>query len=457
MSLFVTVAVDTEVIEANPDCTFKATCEDSQVIIHIDTRRQNVRQRLNLPSQTKLHWGKSHEFEVQELSSFLWPIRYRVLTRDGYYVQDGHRVHFTTQANGLNARCGVSDVLMRAAVLLFVVAGIGYRRVAWLMAELFRVEVSKSALHRWVDIIADRLPSSDEIILALNAQKPIGEGHLDELFPVGSHACVLVLKDEYGRILAAEDVKQRDEPTVKKFLERFKALGLNFQAFYIDGCQAYYKAIRAVFGEHIAIQYDYFHILQNVWRHLWKWALRRRRLHQARSEKVATPWYKNKLKWLAKSLWDNRYVLFTADEKLTDEQREKLSEILEADQQVSRLRAFLGGVWHIFEDSTDAQQAHEALEALKALPVDSRDKGAFQSVINFLTRNFETMTAYLRYPGVQRNSLAESGMRLLRRLEKEHDGFRTAKGRSNYLRIYQCVKYLDWHVHRPVRQVPIPA
>ena len=93
-------------------------------------------------------------------------------------------------------------------------------------------------------------------------------------------------------------MKQRDEPTVKKFLERFKALGLNFQAFYIDGCQAYYKAIRAVFGEHIAIQYDYFHILQNVWRHLWKWALRRRRLHQARSEKVATSWYKNKLKWL---------------------------------------------------------------------------------------------------------------------------------------------------------------
>ena len=457
MSLLLTVALRTEVLESNPDCTFTAAQEQGALVIRIDTRRQNVHQRLHLPTRTPLHWGKTHEFEVQELSGLLWPIRYRVVTQDGYYLKDGRRVHFTTQANGLNARCGVSDVMMRAAVLLFVVAGIGYRRVAWLMAELFHVSVSKSALHRWVGIIAESLPNPDDIIRALDAQQPIRAGHLDELFPVGSHSCVLVLKDEHGRILATEDVKQRDETTVKRFLERFKALGLNFQAFYIDGCQAYYNAIRAVFGEHIAIQYDYFHILQNVWRHLWKWALRRRRLHQQRSAKVATPWYKAKLEWLVKSLWDNRYLLFTADANLTEAQRAKLAEILKADQQISRLRAFLGGVWHLFEDSRDAEQAHAALMALKALPVDNRDKRAFQNVIDFLTRNFEWMTAYLRYPGVQRNSLAETGMRLLRRLENEHDGFRTPKGRSRCLRIYQCVKYLGWKVHRPPMQTPVLA
>ena len=85
---------------------------------------------------------------------------------------------------------------MRAGVLLFVVAGIGYRRVSWLLAQLFLVQVSKSALHRWVEAIAQSLPSADEILKALNEQLPIREGNLDELFPRGSQACVLVLKDE---------------------------------------------------------------------------------------------------------------------------------------------------------------------------------------------------------------------------------------------------------------------
>jgi hypothetical protein len=45
--------------------------------------------------------------------------------------------------------------------------------------------------------------------------------------------------------------------------------------------------------------------------------------------------------------------------------------------------------------------------------------------------------------------LAESGMRVRRRLEVEHDGFRTPKGRENCLKIYQAVKYLGWSVHNP--------
>ena len=59
-----------------------------------------------------------------------------------------------------------------------------------------------------------------------------------------------------------------------------KDLGLNLKTFYIDGCKAYYNAIRTVFGPQVAIQYDYFHILQNVWRHLGKWAVARRRRDQ---------------------------------------------------------------------------------------------------------------------------------------------------------------------------------
>jgi len=303
-------------------------------------------------------------------------------------------------------------------------------------------------LHRWVEEIADSLPSAEEILKRLNDQQPITEAHFDELFPRGSDVCVLVLKDEHGRILAAQQVSKRDEQTVTPFLEWMKKVGLEFKAFYIDGCTAYYNAIRSVFGEAVAIQYDYFHILQNVWRHLWKWAVARRRQIKARSQEVSTPWYKKKLEALAKSLWENRYVLFKAEERLSEEEKERLAEIVEAERHVGKLRAFLGGVWRIFEESKDEQQAREALAALKGMAVDRQRPEQFRKVVAFLEEHFEWMTAYLRHEGVKRNSLAESGMRVLRRLEVEHDGFRSEKGRNNCLRIYQAVKYLGWTVHR---------
>lgn len=449
MVMHVSVPVSTEVINANADCRISGAYVDFALVITIDTRGQNVHQRLGLGTKTKLHWGAEHEFLVQEMSGLAWPIRYRIRTRDGYYLnQEGERVHFTTAARGVDSRRAASLVLMRAAVLLVVVAGVGYRRAAWLLKELFHVEISKSALHRWIEELAEALPKGDEMIRALNEQKTITEAHFDEIFPRGTDVCVLVLKDEHGRILATQEVDKRDEASVAPFLQRMKEIGLNLKTFYIDGCKAYYNAIRAVFGEAVVIQYDYFHILQNVWRQLWKWAVARRRQIKASSEASTTPWYKRKLAVLAKSLWEHRYLLFKADERMTQEEQATLAELVEVERHVGKLRAFLDGVWNIFEESADEQEARAALAALKQMPVDREHPEPFRKVIAYLEEHFEWMTAFLRHDGVKRNSLAESGMRVLRRLEIEHDGFRSAKGRDNCLRIYQAVKYLGWSVHQ---------
>jgi hypothetical protein len=59
-----------------------------------------------------------------------------------------------------------------------------------------------------------------------------------------------------------------------------------------------------------------------------------------------------------------------------------------------------------------------------------------QDAIN--EEHFELMITYLKHRDVERNSLAESGMRVLRCLEVEHDGLRTPKGRENGLKIYQA-------------------
>jgi hypothetical protein len=449
MSLQVKVPIRTAVIEANSDCKISGRYEDEALVIRIDTRQQNHHQRLGLRKDTRLYWGKTYEYEAQELSALSWPIRYRVLSREGYYVDgQGKRVYFSTQASGINRRRGVSEVLMRAAVLLLVIAGMGYRRVEWLLGVLFPIAVSKSALQRWVGEVANQLPGAEAMIERLHAQAPITEGHLDELFPRGLHPCVLVMKDEHGRILATQAVDKRDEDSVKPFLQRFKRLGVTFRAFYIDGCQAYFNALRAVFGP-VPIQYDYFHIIQNSWRHLRKWAVAYRRALKQRAQQVKTPWYQKKLEVLAKDLWKHRSTLFKAEQRMSGEERQALLALMETDPKIERFRAFLNGVWHLFEDSQDEAQARAALDALKRQPLDAKRPKPFQKGVRFLENHFTWMTAYLRQEHVQRNSLAESGRRVLRRLEIEHDGFRSNNGREDFLRIYQAIKYLGWSVYDP--------
>jgi hypothetical protein len=220
------------------------------------------------------------------------------------------------------------------------------------------------------------------------------------------------------------------------------------RTFYIDHCQAYVNAIGAVYSE-AKIQFDYFHILQNIWRHIWKEFCTFRRQVVERSKASQTPWYSARLAKLASELWKNRYLLFKSDKRLRAEEKQKLIEIMSADIELSFMRNFLQKVWSIFEGATTEQQARKKLEELKKYAGQTKKESGFSKSINFLEEHFERMITYLKVPGVRRNSLAESGMRVLRRLEESHDGFRSDRGRQNALKIYQAVMYLGWSIHDP--------
>lgn len=446
--MFVQVPVTTEVIEKNADLQPNGKVEENQIIIEFDTRRRDYHKLFNLKRNVKIKWINQRTYEVQELSAFSWPIVYRITTADGYYHSvPGQRVNFTPKVHGLCTKRKVSDVALRLGVFLCIIAGLGSRQASWLMSVLFQLTVSKSSLDRWVDEVADSLPSEDEMVKLLHKQNPITQGHFDEIFPLGTEACVLVLKDEHGRIVAAEEVEKRDEEHVKPFLERLKRLGLNITTFYIDHCQAYFNAIGAVYPQ-AEIQYDYFHILQNIWRKVWGEFRSHRRDLKTRGEAAQTKWYSEKLKNLAAKLWKNRYIFFKADENLTAKEKETMQEVLETQPEMSFLRGFLLKVWAVFEGPTTEAQAQAKLAELKEYAAHHEDDGYTKS-ISFLEEHFKHMMTYLRVPGVQRNSLAESGMRVLRRLERSHDGFRSDTSRQNALKIYQAVMYLGWSIHNP--------
>jgi len=446
--MLVQIPVTTEVIEKNADLQPRGKVEENRIVIEFDTRQRDYHKLFNLKRSVKISWINELTFEAQELSAFSWPIVYRITTATGYYAAEpGQRVYFTPEVAGLSTQRKVSDVLMRLGVFLCIIAGLGARKASWLMSVLFQVTISKSALDRWVDEVADSLPSEDEMVQLLHQQKPITNGHLDEIFPLGTEACVLVLKDEHGRIVAAEEVEKRDEEHTKPFLERLKRLGLDLKVFYIDHWPAYFNAIGAVYPE-AEIQYDYFHILQNIWRKVWDEFRAHRRDLKARGEAAETKRYSEKLKGLATKLWQNRYLFFKADKNLSAKEKETMQEVLQTQPEMSFLRSFLLKVWAIFEGPTTEAEAQAKLAELKE-HVAHHEKDGYTKSVSFLDEHFKNMTTFLRVPGVQRNSLAESGMRVLRRLEREHDGFRSEKSRQNALKIYQAVTYLGWSIHNP--------
>jgi hypothetical protein len=451
----VSVPLKTEVIEAHEDLVTRASFDEEQqcIVVEMDVRRRGWRKLLRLPKGVKVFWADVRTVDIKELSALLWPVIYRLTYGDGWYQdKEEKRQYFALQPhlNGIDLSRQCTTLALRAGVLLAVMAGVGLRTVSWLMQELFHVEVSKSSLDRWIRECAAQLPDAAEMARILHRDKPITEGHFDEIFAKGQRPkrCTMVLRDEHGRIFAAKEVEVRDEAAVKAFLLEVKGWGLVLKVFYVDGYEAYRNAIREVFPEAV-IQYDYFHIIQSIWKKLRHAFVSHRKEVKQRSEQVETVWYKGRLEALAKRLWDKRGLVFKNPDTMTEEENGQLVQLMEEDRFVDTLRGFMLRVWGIFRDSEGKLGACQRLGHLKQHEqVVRHPESAFAKSVEFLEERFEDMIAFLRHPGVKRNSLAETGIRCLRRLERGHDGFRGAEGLDRYLRIYQAVKYCGWSVHR---------
>ncbi len=454
------VEVETEVLRLNEDIFKKAVYVQGRgLILHLDARKRNWQKVLDLPVGTKVCFSRARIVDIKELSSFLKPIFYQLTIFDGHWIdEEGIRHDFGLDAYlpGIDLRRGVTTVTLRAAVLLSVLACVGLRSVVWLMEELFHVEISKSSLGRWIEEAAGHLPDAEGMVKRLIADKPVREAHLDEIFPKGwKKGCVMVIKDEHGRILATHETDERTKKDVKAWLERLKSWGLNFTSFYIDGCIAYRQAIPEVYPQ-ATIQYDYFHIIQNIFRHLRRGmvALRKEIIGEAEAEidEKQEKW----LEGLAKRLWTHRYLLFKHEEKMDEEEQEALLQLMTDADEVSILRGFITKVWGIFGESSDKKDAEKRLKELAERPEVVKGNPYAKSV-NFLKDRFNDMVSFLHVDGMKRNSLAESGIRSLRRLERGHDGFRGTKGRDNYLRLYQAILYCGWCVHRDDGLLTLPT
>jgi len=215
-------------------------------------------------------------------------------------------------------------------------------------------------------------------------------------------------------------------------------------AAFSDDSQSFTEAIKAVCPP-ARFQADHFHTVKNIWGHLKQSLLSSRRQVKARGEETHEKPFMER----AKTLWKLRWSLLKKPAHVSVEEKQAMAELEREDAGfVPSFRHIIRQLVHIFDHTPREAQARIRLQQLRQDISALEDKNLGKMLTCF-DDHWEQALRYLRKRGMgkyRRGSNSESGMRLLRRLEKNHDGIRSATTRQHYIQIYQAMKYLSLDV-----------
>ena len=278
----------------------------------------------------------------------------------------------------------------------------------------------------------------------LLAITPATECHIDGYYPLGTDHCVMVVKDEHDRILITPEVASENGEEARQFLQQVKDRGLHVTAAFSDYSQSFTEAIKAVYPQ-ARFQADHFHTVKNIWGHLKKSLLSYRRQIKSRGEEKKD----EACLALAKKLWQWRWSLLKKPSNLSVEDKQAIAELESEDEGfVHRFRHIIRQLVHIFDHAHSEALAKLRLQQLRQ-DIHALEDHHLEQIPQFFDDHWDQALRYLRKKGMgkhRRGSNSESGMRLLRRLEKNHDGIRSAATRQHYIQIYQAMKYLSLDV-----------
>src|SRR5499427_4441178 len=452
MAVTVQMQFESVVTEIYEDAFIGSSIENGTTIIQFDLRKHNFYQELGTPAT--LCWRKeSYQVDVHELSTFHNPIKYRFIVAQGSYLNDQHqRVYFTPEIQGVSTSQHMSHSVIRLACYLAVVCGVSLRHIALLFAVLFLIPITKSSIKRWIDDIGAHLPTPEEMLRHLLSLAPATECHIDGYYPLGTDAWVMVVKDEHDRILMTHEAASENGDDAKQFLQQLKDLGLKVTAAFSDYSQRFIEAITAVYP-YARFQADHFHTVKNVWGHLKKSLLSYRRQVKASGEAQQD----EAGLALAKKLWNMRWSLLKKPGNLSAAETQALAELEREDEGfVHSFRHIIRQLVNIFDHAHSEAQAKLRLHQLRK-DIHALEDQHLNKIPQFFDDHWEQALRYLRKKGMgthRRGSNSESGMRLLRRLEKNHDGIRSAATRQHYIQIYQAIRYLSLDIAAFIEQGP---
>src|SRR3989337_1837018 len=152
-----------------------------------------------------------------------------------------------------------------------------------------------------------------------------------------------------------------------------------------------------------------------------------------------------------------RWSLLKKPVNLSNEERKAIEELEKADEGfVQSFRNIIRQLVNIFDHSHSESQVKLRLKQLRT-DIEAAEDKHLDKILQFLDDHWDQAFAYLRKRGMgkhRRGSNSESGMRLLRRLEKNHDGIRSATTRQHYIQIYQAIKYLSLDIADFIEKSP---
>jgi len=441
MAITVQMQFESAVTEMYQDAFVGSSIENGVTMITFDLRQHDFQQDLGTPA--RLCWRKeSYHVDVHELSTFHNPIQYRFIVAQGSYLHDqNERVYFTPDIQGVSTSQHMSKSIIRLACYLAVVCGVSLRHIALLFSVLFLIPITKSSIKRWIDDIGSNLPTPEQMLRYLLALTPVTECHIDGYYPLGTDHCVMVVKDEHDRILMTHGVASENGDDARQFLQRLKDRGLKVTAAFSDYSQSFTEAIKVVFP-HARFQADHFHTVKNIWGHLKQSLLSYRRKIKAKGEEKTDAHVIKQ----AKTLWKLRWSLLKKPGNLSVEEKQAIAELEREDTGfVHSFRNIIRQLVNIFDHAHSEAQAQLRLKELRQ-DIHVLEDQHLDKILRFFDDHWDQALRYLRKKGMgkhRRGSNSESGMRLLRRLEKNHDGIRSAATRQHYLQIYQAMKYLS--------------
>ena len=441
MAVTVQMQFESVVTELYQDAFVGSSIENGTTIIQFDLRKLDF--QCALGTTAPICWRQEpYHIDIHELSMFHNPIKYRFIVAQGYYLNDQHqRVYFTPDIQGVSTSQHMSKSIIRLSCYLAVVCGVSLRQIALLFSSLFLIPITKSSIKRWIDDIGSHLPAPEEMLRQLLALTPATECHIDGYYPLGTDHCVMVVKDEHDRILMTHEAASENGDDARQFLQRLKDRGLKVTAAFSDYSQSFTEAIKEVYS-HARFQADHFHTVKNIWGHLKKSLLAYRRQVKASGEAQQD----ETCIALAKKLWTWRWSLLKKPGNLSAEEKQAIAELESADEGfVHSFRNIIRQLVNIFDHAHSEAQATLRLQQLRQ-DIQALEDHQLKKIPQFFDDHWDQALRYLRKKGMgkhRRGSNSESGMRLLRRLEKNHDGIRSAATRQHYIQIYQAIKYLS--------------
>jgi len=144
-----------------------------------------------------------------------------------------------------------------------------------------------------------------------------------------------------------------------------------------------------------------------------------------------------------------RWGLLKKPANLSLEEKQAITALAREDAGfVHSFRSIIRQLVSSFAHAHSEAQAKRKLKQLRQ-EINAVDDDHLRKILTFCDDHWDQALRYLRKKGLgkhRRGSNSESGMRLLRRLEKNHDGLRSDTTRQHYIQIYQAMKYLSLDV-----------